>query len=77
MPYSMPLWAQVVAHRGNSGPAPENTVRAIESAVELGVDMVEVDVRVTKDMVPVLLHAPYLDHTTSGQGRSPITPGLS
>ena len=68
MPYSMPSWVQVVAHRANSGPAPENTVRAIESAIELGVDMVEVDVRVTKDMVPVLLHGPYLDHTTSGRG---------
>ena len=68
MPYQPPPRTQVVAHRGNSGPLPENTRLAIESAIEAGVDMVEVDVRVTGDGVPVLMHSAAVDHTTSGAG---------
>lgn len=47
---------------------PENTRLAIESAIEAGVDMVEVDIRVTGDGVPVLMHSAAVDHTTSGAG---------
>ena len=68
MPYQTPPWTQVVAHRGNSGPLPENTRLAIESAIKAGVDMVEVDIRVTKDGVPVLMHSAAVDRTTSGAG---------
>lgn len=68
MPYQPPPWTQVIAHRGNSGPLPENTRIAIASAIEIGVDMVEVDVRMTKDDVPVLMHSADVDHTTSGSG---------
>ncbi len=68
MPYQPPPRTQVVAHRGNSGPLPENTRLAIESAIEAGVDMVEVDVRVTGDGVPVLMHSAAVDNTTSGAG---------
>lgn len=46
----------VVAHRGDSWSQPENTVAAIAAAVAAGVDAVEIDVRVTADGVPVLLH---------------------
>lgn len=59
----------VIAHRGNSAHAPENTIAALQSAVELGADAVEFDVRLTRDGVPVLLHDLTLDRTTSGQGR--------
>ena len=59
---------QVIAHRGDSGLAPENTRPAIERAIDIGVDMVEVDVRLTKDGVPVLLHLERLEHTTTGNG---------
>jgi len=59
----------VIAHRGNSAHAPENTIEAIQSAVELGADAVEFDVRLTRDGVPVLLHDATLDRTTSGRGR--------
>ncbi|HDH02990.1 MAG TPA: hypothetical protein ENH15_01935 [Actinobacteria bacterium] len=69
MPYETPPWTQVVAHRGNSGPMPENTTIAINSAIDLGVDMVEIDIRLTKDDVPILLHNDRLDGTTSGTGR--------
>jgi glycerophosphoryl diester phosphodiesterase len=68
MPYMTPPKTQIVAHRGNSGPLPENTLIAITSAIDLGVDMVEVDVRLTKDGIPVLMHNDRVDDTTSGTG---------
>lgn len=68
MPYKTPPRTQIVAHRGNSGPLPENTLIAITSAIDLGVDMVEVDVRLTKDGIPVLMHDDRVDDTTSGTG---------
>ena len=68
MSYQPPKLPQIIAHRGDSGLAPENTRPAIERAIEIGVDIVEVDVRMTKDGVPVLLHFERLEHTTSGNG---------
>ncbi len=68
MYYQPPSRPQIIAHRGDSGHAPENTRLAIERAIEIGVDMVEVDVRMTKDGVPVLLHFERLEHTTTGNG---------
>jgi len=68
MPYETPHFTQIIAHRGNSGPLPENTLIAVNSAIALGVDMVEVDVRLTKDGVPILMHHERVDHTTSGTG---------
>ena len=68
MPYKTPLRTQIVAHRGNSGPLPENTLIAINSAIDLGVDMVEIDVRLTSDGVPILMHDDRVDSTTSGTG---------
>jgi len=53
-----------IAHRGASFAAPENTLAAVRRAVELGADMVEVDVQRTKDGVLVLLHDPTLTRTT-------------
>jgi glycerophosphoryl diester phosphodiesterase len=47
---------------------PENTLIAINSAIDLGVDMVEIDVRLTKDGVPILMHGNRVDGTTSGTG---------
>jgi glycerophosphoryl diester phosphodiesterase len=46
----------VVAHRGASAIAPENTIEAFEKAIEVGADMVEFDVRVTTDGVLVAFH---------------------
>jgi len=68
MPYQPPSWTQLIAHRGNSGPFPENTLVAVENAISLGIDMVEVDIRLTKDGVPILMHQNRIDHTTSGTG---------
>lgn len=60
----------VVAHRGASAIAPENTLAAIESAIAAGVPMVEVDVQLTSDGQAVLFHDRTLGRTTSGHGRT-------
>lgn len=59
---------RVIAHRGFSGAAPENTLAAIESAIELGADMVEFDVTVSADGELVVIHDPTLKRTTNGRG---------
>jgi len=46
----------VIGHRGAKGLAPENTLQGLEKALEHHVDAIEIDIRVTKDGVPVLLH---------------------
>ncbi|MEW6201715.1 MAG: glycerophosphodiester phosphodiesterase family protein [bacterium] len=53
-----------IAHRGSKKFAPENTIPAIEKAIELGFDYVELDVRYTKDGLPVVMHDPSLVRTT-------------
>jgi glycerophosphoryl diester phosphodiesterase len=58
----------IIAHRGASGSAPENTIAAFELALVQGADAIELDVRLTADGVPVVLHDPTLDRTTSHQG---------
>jgi glycerophosphoryl diester phosphodiesterase len=50
----------VIAHRGASAAAPENTPAALEAAVAAGADLVEVDVRLSADGVPVCAHDPDL-----------------
>ncbi|NML64349.1 glycerophosphodiester phosphodiesterase family protein [Hymenobacter sp. RP-2-7] len=59
----------VVAHRADWRHEPENSLRGIESAITLGVDMVEIDLKKSKDGVLILLHDQTLDRTTSGHGR--------
>ena len=48
----------VIAHRGASGSAPENTLEAFGLALRQGADAFELDVRLTSDGVPVVLHDP-------------------
>ena len=48
----------IIGHRGAKGLAPENTVASIKKAMELGVDEIEVDVRITKDGTAILNHNP-------------------
>ena len=59
----------VVAHRGCWRQAPENSLASIESCIDVGVDMVELDVRRTRDGELVLMHDETLDRTTSASGR--------
>jgi len=58
----------VLAHRGSRRRAPENTLPAFELALDEGADGIEFDVRLSADGVPILLHDPTLDRTTSGRG---------
>lgn len=58
----------VIAHRGYSAVAPENTLAAIVAGARCGADWIEVDVATSRDGVPYLLHDDTLDRTTSGRG---------
>ncbi len=58
----------VIAHRADWRNAPENSIEAIESAIAMGVDMIEIDVRKTKDNQLVIIHDKTLDRTTDGSG---------
>ncbi len=58
----------VVAHRGNSAFAPENTLESFRQAIALGVDGVEFDVRLTADNQLVVIHDPTVDRTSNGSG---------
>jgi glycerophosphoryl diester phosphodiesterase len=58
----------VIAHRGASAQAPENTLPAFEVAVQRGADAFELDVRLTADGAPVVIHDDTLDRTTDGTG---------
>lgn len=60
---------KVIAHRGASGYAPENTIAAVKKALDFGVDMIDIDVRMTKDKEIVLMHDATVDRTTNGSGR--------
>lgn len=59
---------RIIAHRGASGYAPENTMAAFKRAVEMGCDEVETDVQFTKDRQVLLFHDGTLDRTTDGFG---------
>lgn len=58
----------LVAHRGGAGLAPENTLAAFQNAVVLGVPTVELDVRLSRDGVPVCFHDDRLDRVTGESG---------
>ncbi len=58
----------VAAHRGDWRNAPENSLQSIEYAIEMGCEIVEVDVRKTLDGELVLMHDTTLDRTTTGEG---------
>lgn len=58
----------VAAHRGFKRVFPENTLVAIAGAFAMGADAAEIDVRLTVDRVPVVMHDPTVDRTTNGTG---------
>ena len=61
--------AFIASHRGGGATAPENTLPAISAALGAGFDYVEVDVALTADRQPVLMHDATVDRTTDGHGR--------
>jgi glycerophosphoryl diester phosphodiesterase len=62
-----PDWLRI-AHRGASGSAPEHTPAAFERALQIGVDMIELDVQLSRDDQLVVIHDDQLQRTTSGHG---------
>jgi glycerophosphoryl diester phosphodiesterase len=62
------VFPAVVAHRGASSTRPENTLASFEEAIRLGARIVEFDVRLSREGVPVVMHDPAVDRTTDGTG---------
>jgi glycerophosphoryl diester phosphodiesterase len=58
----------IAAHRGAHLEAPENSMAAFRKAIDMGIDIIELDVRCTKDGVLVLMHDKTVDRTTDGKG---------
>lgn len=71
---SLPLQAMYMdrvlnfGHRGASHDAPQNTLAAFELAAQYGADGIELDVHLTRDRVPVVIHDEHVDATTDGRG---------
>ncbi len=59
---------EIIAHRGFSGAAPENTLAALSAALDAGADSVEFDVQIASCGTPILFHDSHLGRTTNGAG---------
>src|SRR5690554_5799160 len=59
----------VIAHRGASAFYPENTMFAFKAAHEMGAAMIELDITLSKDGIPVIIHDEKLNRTTNGKGK--------
>ena len=59
---------KLIGHRGVKNLSPENTLSSIELAHKIGLKWVEVDIKISQDLVPFLLHDDTLDRTTTGEG---------
>ncbi len=59
---------KIIGHRGAATYAPENTLEGIHTAADMGVEWVELDVKITKDQSPVIFHDDTLERTTNGSG---------
>jgi glycerophosphoryl diester phosphodiesterase len=59
----------LVNHRGLSPGYPENTLAAFRNSIAMGVDVIELDLRGTRDRIPVIMHDKTVDRTTNGEGK--------
>ena len=59
---------EIFAHRGASGYAPENTMDAFKLAVKQGAEGIELDIQLSKDGIPVVIHDETIDRVTNGHG---------
>jgi len=64
----MPPEPEIAAHRGGAALWPENSLTAIRNAAALAIAQIEVDVHLSADGVPMVIHDPTLDRTTCGSG---------
>jgi glycerophosphoryl diester phosphodiesterase len=58
----------IAAHRGAHNSVPENSLVSIDKAIDIGADIIELDIRLTADGIPILMHDKTVDRTTNGQG---------
>ena len=59
----------VAAHRGDWRNYPENSLMAFQSAIDMGVDIIEIDLNISQDGVVIIMHDQTLDRTTNGKGK--------
>ena len=59
----------VASHRADWRNWPENSIPGINSAIDMGVDIVEIDLQLTKDSVLIIMHDAKVDRTTTGKGK--------
>jgi len=57
-----------IGHRGAKGHSAENTLASFQKAIDLGVDMIELDIQLSLDKIPMVIHDITIDRTTSGLG---------
>src|SRR4029077_18254279 len=67
-PFPSPQDFRIIAHRGASSYAPENTIAAFDLALQMGVSHLELDVHLTRDDHLVLIHDATVDRTTNATG---------
>lgn len=67
-PFGRGSSVRVIGHRGAAGVRPENTLPSFEHAVDVGVDAVEFDLQCTRDDELVVMHDPFVDRVTEGEG---------
>ena len=63
------MYMRIYAHRGVSAHLPENTLAAFSRAIDLGVDGIELDVHLSAEKIPMVIHDETVDRTTNGTGR--------
>lgn len=61
--------SRIAAHRGVASLAPENTLAGIRKAAELGLTWIEIDIQLSADGIPVVVHDVSVDRCSNGQGR--------
>jgi glycerophosphoryl diester phosphodiesterase len=59
---------RIIGHRGACAYAPENTLESFHTAISMGVEWVEFDVKITRDQIPIIFHDDTLERTTNGNG---------
>lgn len=76
-PVARTAHARVIAHRGGALEAPENTLAAVRHAQQVGADWVEVDLHLSADGVPIVIHDATVDRTTPNTGRVDALPAAT